>query len=64
MSDFDAGDSGYDAGHDGGSDFGHYEAGHEHDALNQLHQDHGSESDYNNQFGNYEADHHAAAYAG
>ncbi|MEV6926977.1 hypothetical protein AB0M46_21075 [Dactylosporangium sp. NPDC051485] len=58
MSDFDAGDSGYDGGHDS-VDYGHVSAGQEHDALNQLHQAHGSEADYNNQFGTYENDHHA-----
>jgi hypothetical protein len=41
-------------------DYGHYEAGAEHEGLDQLHQDHGSESDYGNQFGVYENDHHAA----
>jgi hypothetical protein len=41
-------------------DFGHFEAGNEHDSLDQLHQDHGSESDYGNQFGVFENDHHAA----
>ena len=54
MSDFDAGDSGHDV------DYGHYEQGQEHDGLDQLHQAHGSEADYNSQFGQYEADHHAA----
>ena len=58
MSDIDTGDYGHDAGHD--VDYGHYEAGQEHDALNQLHQAHGSESDYDKQFGVYENDHHAA----
>ena len=58
MSDIDTGDYGHDGGQ--GVDYGHYEAGTEHDALNQLHQDHGSESDYNNQFGVYEQDHHSA----
>ncbi|MFG2039040.1 hypothetical protein [Dactylosporangium sp. NPDC048998] len=51
-------DTGYDGGHD--VDYGHYEAGQEHDALNQLHQAHGSEADYGSQFGQYEQDHHAA----
>ncbi|WP_432985546.1 hypothetical protein [Dactylosporangium sp. CA-233914] len=41
-------------------DFGHFEAGQEHEALDQLHQAQGSEADYNSQFGVYEADHHAA----
>ncbi|WP_432985556.1 hypothetical protein [Dactylosporangium sp. CA-233914] len=53
MSDFDAGDTGHDV------DYGHYEAGQEHQGLDQLHQAHGSEADYNNQFGVYENDHHA-----
>src|SRR5258707_4272222 len=44
-------------GHD--VDYGHVETGQEHDGLDQLHQAHGSEQDYNNQFGQYEADHHA-----
>ncbi|MEU7874075.1 hypothetical protein [Dactylosporangium sp. NPDC049140] len=50
-----------DTGYDGGSDvdFGHYEAGQEHDALDQLHQAHGSEADAHSQFGVYENDHHA-----
>ncbi|GAA2366055.1 hypothetical protein [Dactylosporangium salmoneum] len=55
MSDIDAG---YDGGH-GDVDYGHYEAGQEHGALDQLHQAHGSEADYNNQYGVYENDHHA-----
>jgi hypothetical protein len=55
-------DTGYDAGHEGGGDvdYGHYQAGQEHDALDQLHQAHGSEADYNNQFGVYEQDHASA----
>ncbi|GAA3287534.1 hypothetical protein Dvina_35985 [Dactylosporangium vinaceum] len=53
MSDFDAGDTGHDV------DYGHYEAGQEHDALDQLHQAHGSEADAQSQFGVYENDHHA-----
>ena len=54
MSDYDTGDAG-----DTGTDYGHYEAGQEHDGLDQLHQAHGSEADYNNQYGVYENDHHA-----
>jgi hypothetical protein len=54
MSDYDAG---YDGGHD--VDVNHYEAGQEHDALDQLHQAHGSEYDANQQYGVYENDHHA-----
>ena len=49
-----------DTGYDGGTDYAHYEAGQEHDGLDQLHQAQGSEADYNNQFGVYENDHHAA----
>ncbi|WP_432834857.1 hypothetical protein [Dactylosporangium sp. CA-092794] len=41
-------------------DYGQFESGHEAEGLDQLHQDHGSEADYNNQFGVYEQDHHAA----
>ncbi|GAA4258842.1 hypothetical protein [Dactylosporangium darangshiense] len=41
-------------------DYGHFESGQEHDGLDQLHQAEGSEADYNNQFGVYENDHHAA----
>ena len=55
MSDIDTGS--YDGGHD--ADYGHYEQGQQHDALDQLHQAHGSEADYNNQHGVYENDHHA-----
>ncbi|GAA2382307.1 hypothetical protein [Dactylosporangium salmoneum] len=40
-------------------DYGHFEAGQEHDGVDQLHQAQGSEADYNNQFGVYENDHHA-----
>ncbi|MEV8515649.1 hypothetical protein [Dactylosporangium sp. NPDC051484] len=51
-------DTGYDGSQD--VDYGHYEAGQEHGALDQLHQAQGSEADYNSQFGVYEQDHHAA----
>ena len=57
MSDYDDG-SAYDGGHD--VDAGHYEAGEQHEALDQLHQAQGSEADYNNQFNVYEQDHAAA----
>ena len=57
MSDIDGGS--YDGGH-GDVDYGHFEQGHEHDGLDQLHQAQGSEHDYGNQFGQYEQDHHAA----
>ncbi|GAA3265223.1 hypothetical protein Dvina_16525 [Dactylosporangium vinaceum] len=53
MSDYDMGDTGHDV------DYGHYEAGEQHDGLDQLHQAHGSEADHNSQFGQYENDHHA-----
>jgi len=49
---------GYDGG--GDVDYGHYEAGQEHDGLDQLHQASGSEADHNSQFGVYENDHAAA----
>ena len=51
-------DTGYDGG--GDVDYGHYEAGQEHDALDQLHQASGHEADASSQYGVYEADHHAA----
>src|ERR1041384_3224533 len=54
MSDIDTGYDGNDV------DYGHYEAGQEHDALDQLHQEQGHEADYNNQFNVYEQDHSAA----
>jgi hypothetical protein len=41
-------------------DYGHYQAGEQHDALEQLHQEQGHEQDYDSQFGVYEADHHEA----
>jgi len=49
---------GYDGG--GDVDYGHYEAGQEHDGLDQLHQASGSEADHNSQFGVYDNDHAAA----
>ncbi|MGI5242778.1 hypothetical protein [Dactylosporangium sp. CA-139066] len=55
MSDIDTGS--YDGG--GDVDYGHFETGQEHAGLDQLHQAHGSESDYGNQYGVYENDHHA-----
>jgi hypothetical protein len=54
MSDWDAGDTGHDAGD---VDYGHFETGQEHGELDQLHQAQGSEADYNNQFNVYEQDH-------
>jgi hypothetical protein len=50
----------YEPNHD--VDYNQYSAGQEHAALDQLHQAQGSESDYNSQFGVYEADHHAAEH--
>ncbi|MER7006025.1 hypothetical protein ABT297_23700 [Dactylosporangium sp. NPDC000555] len=66
MSDYDDGgqlDPGYTGndqpdvfgGHD--VDFGHYEAGQEHGALDRLHADHGSETDFGQQFGVFEHNH-------
>ncbi|GAB3858519.1 hypothetical protein ACFPIJ_19385 [Dactylosporangium cerinum] len=52
MSEYDGGDT--------GADYGHVEAGQEHESLDQLHQVDASESDYNNQFNVYEQDHAAA----
>ena len=49
-----------DMGYDGGDSYGHYEAGQEHESLDQLHQASGSEQDYASQFGVYEADHASA----
>jgi hypothetical protein len=49
-----------DTGYDGGDSYGHYEAGQEHENLDQLHQASGSEQDYASQFGVYEADHASA----
>jgi hypothetical protein len=43
-------------------DYGHYEAGQEHDGLDQLHQEQAHESDYNGQFNVYENDHAAAEH--
>jgi hypothetical protein len=58
MSDYEGGDTGYDGGHD--VSYNQYEAGQEHNELDQLHQAQGSEADYNNQFAVYENDHAAA----
>jgi hypothetical protein len=57
MSDY--GDTG-DTGYDGGADYGHVEAGAQHESLDQMHQVNASEADYNNQFNVYEQDHAAA----
>ena len=56
MSDYETGDTGYD----GGASYGNYEAGQEHESLDQLHQVNASEADYNNEFNVYEQDHAAA----
>ena len=53
----DTGDMGYDGGND---TYANYEAGEQHEALDQLHQVNASEADYNNQFNVYEQDHAAA----
>ena len=49
MSDFDT-----------GADYGHVEAGQEHESLDQLHQVHAAENDYDSNFGVYEQDHASA----
>ncbi|MFF5227311.1 hypothetical protein [Dactylosporangium sp. NPDC000521] len=45
---------------DSGAEYGHVEAGENHEALDQLHQVDASESNYDSQFGVYEQDHAAA----
>ena len=57
MSDYETSDAGYDGGND---TYANYEAGEQHEALDQLHQVNASEADYNNQFNVYEQDHAAA----
>ena len=52
MSEYDGGDT--------GAEYGHAEAGAEHESLDQLHEVNASEADYNNQFNVYEQDHAAA----
>ena len=42
------------------TNYGHYEAGEQHEALDQLHQVNASEPDYHTQFGVYEQDHASA----
>ncbi|GAA3456403.1 MULTISPECIES: hypothetical protein [Dactylosporangium] len=69
MSDYDDGgqlDPGYTGdeqpdtfGH-GDTDLGHFETGQDHSAMEQLHADHGSESDLQSQFGVFEHDTHQA----
>ncbi|MEU0554264.1 hypothetical protein [Dactylosporangium sp. NPDC006015] len=49
MSDFDT-----------GADYGHVEAGQDHESLNQLHQVDANESNYDSQFGVFEQDHASA----
>ncbi len=44
----------------GGVEYGHAEAGQEHESLDQLHQTNASEADYDKQFGVYEQDHASA----
>jgi hypothetical protein len=56
MSDYETGEAGYD----GGDSYGNYEAGEQHESLDQQHQVNASEADYNNQFNVYEQDHAAA----
>ena len=48
MSEWDSGDTGVD--------YGHVETGQEHESLDQLHQVHAADSDYDSQFGVYEQD--------
>src|ERR1043165_4257210 len=52
MSEYDGGDT--------GAEYGHVEAGADHEPLDQLHEVNASEADYNNQFGVYEQDHASA----
>ena len=52
MSEWDSGDTGVD--------YGHVEAGQEHESLDQLHQVDASQEDYASQFGVFEADHASA----
>ncbi|MFF5118287.1 hypothetical protein Daura_04095 [Dactylosporangium aurantiacum] len=51
MSEWDSGDHG-----DNGLDYSHAEAGHEQEALDQLHQVHADQNNYDSQFGVYEQD--------
>ena len=50
----------WDSGDNGGVDYGHVEAGQEHESLDQLHQVHAAENDYDSNFGVYEQDHASA----
>ncbi|MEV4136064.1 hypothetical protein AB0J72_28325 [Dactylosporangium sp. NPDC049742] len=47
-------------GGDGGTDYGQYATGQDHQSLDQLHQVDASESSYDNQFNVYEQDHASA----
>jgi hypothetical protein len=51
-----------ETGYGGGAevDYGHFEAGQEHNALNELHTDQNAVAEHDSQFGVYEQDHHAA----
>ncbi|MEV4139542.1 hypothetical protein AB0J72_46190 [Dactylosporangium sp. NPDC049742] len=55
MSEWDSGDNG-DHGYDGGTDYGHVEAGADHESLDQLHQVHAADNNYDSNFGVYEQD--------
>ncbi|MFF5235432.1 hypothetical protein, partial [Dactylosporangium sp. NPDC000521] len=55
MSEWDSGDHG-DQGYDGGTDYGHVEAGADHESLNQLHEVNAADSNYDSNFGVYEQD--------
>ena len=59
MSEWDSGDNG-DHGYDGGTDYGHVEAGADHESLDQLHQVHAADNNYDSNFGVYEQDHASA----
>ncbi|MFF5227194.1 hypothetical protein [Dactylosporangium sp. NPDC000521] len=59
MSEWDSGDTG-DHGYDGGTDYGHAEAGADHESLNQLHEVNAADSNYDSNFGVYEQDSQSA----
>ncbi|GGM31240.1 hypothetical protein ACFFX1_46040 [Dactylosporangium sucinum] len=42
--------------YDGGIDYGHYEAGEDHQAVDQLHQEHAAEADHQSDYNVYEQD--------
>ncbi|MGI5181826.1 hypothetical protein ACQEVZ_36545 [Dactylosporangium sp. CA-152071] len=52
MSEYDGGDT--------GAEYGHVEAGENHESLDQLHQVDASQNNYDSQFGVYEQDHASA----